>query len=140
MSKSKSPIYREQFNAAYNTQFNIPEYLQADLDIYKRLNWQASYFLAQWESNIDTYAAGTIRKYNHIFHVNFCSGCSLGKIKNLIANGHNPQLILSFRKYGKYPAIVLVDFLRIQSCEYDFDESELADLEITGTDILEGKA
>ena len=140
MSQAKSHIYKNQFNAAYFTQFNIPDYLISDLDIYKRLNWESKHFLAQWESNIGTYAAGTIRKYNHIFHVTFCSNCSLGRIKDLIAKGHNPQLVLSFRKYHKHAAIVMVDFLRTPNMDYDFDPAELSAYEITGTNILEGKA
>ena len=56
--------YHNQLIAAYHTQFAIPEYLTENLELYKRLNWSASYFMQQWESNIATYAAGTIRRYN----------------------------------------------------------------------------
>lgn len=109
MSKN---INKSNFLAAYHTQFNIPEYLQSELTLYKRLNWSAEFFLNQWKSNIGTYAAGTIRRYNHIYHVNFCSGCSLGRIKSLLASQGDFQLILSFRKTDGFAGIVLVDFLR----------------------------
>lgn len=104
-------INKSQFLAAYYTQFNIPEYLQSELSLYKRLNWSAEFFLNQWKSNIGTYAAGTIRRYNHIYHVNFCAGCSLGRIKSLLASQGDFQLILSFRKTDGFAGIVLVDFL-----------------------------
>lgn len=105
-----SPKYSLQFREAYHTSFAMPEYLIDNLEIYKRLNWSAAYFLNQWESNIGTYAAGTIRRYNHIFHVNFCTGCSIGKIKEKLATNPNLQLDLSFRKSAGIPAIVIVDF------------------------------
>ena len=107
--------YYNQLKAAYHTQFSIPAYLTENLEIYKRLNWSAEYFLSQWESNVGTYAAGTIRRYNHIFHVNFCSECNIGRIKSATQNDPGVQLILSFRKMDKNPAIVLVDFLRSES-------------------------
>ena len=104
--------YHNQLMAAYHTQFSIPDYLTEGLEIYKRLNWSASYFIAQWESSRGTYAAGTIRRYNHIFHVNFSQECNIGKIKSQLEADPNTQLILSFRKLPKQPAYVIVDFLR----------------------------
>lgn len=102
--------YSLQFREAYHTQFSIPAYLQNKLSIYKRLNWSAAYFMQQWESNIGTYAAGTIRRYNHIFHVSFCSECNIGRIKQKLSENPNLQLALSFRKSHNMPAYVIVDF------------------------------
>lgn len=104
--------YSLQFRDAYHTQFTIPAYLleKFELDVYKRLDWSAAYFLKQWESNIGTYAAGTIRRYNHIFHVSFCTDCNIGRIKQKLQDNPNLQLILSFRKSPKMPAYVIVDF------------------------------
>lgn len=127
----KSNPYPEQFRAAYYTQFAIPEYLLAVLTNYKRLNWSANYFLAQWNSNVNTYAAGTLRKYNDMYHVNFCKGCSLGKIKSLLDAGHKFQLTLSFRKANKMPAIVMVDFLRADALNINLQLDLLSELEIS---------
>ena len=102
--------YSLQFREAYITQFSIPEYLQCHLTLYKYLKWDAAYFLNQWNRNIDTYAAGTIRRYNELFHVQFAANCSLGKIKLHLAEGKQMQLALSFRKSHKMPAYVIVDF------------------------------
>lgn len=102
--------YSLQFRDAYHTQFSIPEYLQQYLTSYKMLKWDAAYFLNQWNRNIDTYAAGTIRRYNELYHVQFCTGCSLGRIKQMLAEGQSFQLALSFRKSAKLPAYVLVSF------------------------------
>jgi hypothetical protein len=102
--------YSIQFREAYHTQFSIPTYLQSSLTLYKYLKWDAAYFLNQWNRNIDTYAAGTIRRYNDMYHVQFASGISLGKIKQLLAEGKEFQLALSFRKTKSMPAYVIVDF------------------------------
>ncbi len=102
--------YSLQFREAYYTQFSIPAYLADKLTYYKRLNWSAKYFLEQWNSNISTYAAGTIRRYNNINHVAFSSGCSLGLIKHWLAKNPDLQLDLSFRKSPNMPAFVIVDF------------------------------
>ena len=99
-----------QFRESYFHHFAIPFDYMPVLDYYKRLNWSASYFLQQWESNIATYAAGTIRRYNQINHVQFCKGCSIGRIKELLAVNPELQLDLSFRKAEGMPAFVLVDF------------------------------
>lgn len=107
-----SQINSLQFREAYMHQFAMPEYLTTDLSIYKRLNWSAQYFLDQWQSNIGTYAAGTIRRYNHIFHVQFCKGCSLGQIISKLESNPNLQLALSFRKTANLPAYVIVDFIK----------------------------
>ena len=106
--------YSLQFRDAYHTQFSIPAYLitNSNLVIYKYLKWDAAYFLNQWNRNIDTYAAGTIRRYNELFHVQFCSGISLGRIKDMLDNGQSFQLALSFRKSDKLSAYVLVDFIK----------------------------
>ena len=109
MSSNKQSL---QFREAYHHHFAIQSHLQSDLSYYKRLHWSTAYFLAQWNSNISTYAAGTIRRYNQIHHVNFCSGCSLGKIKLLLESYPNLQLDLSFRKAEGLPAFVLVDFIQ----------------------------
>lgn len=101
-----------QFREAYMTRFSMPEYLTTDLQIYKRLNWSAKYFMDQWSSNIGTYAAGTIRRYNHIFHVQFCSGCSIGQILDKLESNPNLQLALSFRKADNLSAFVIVDFIK----------------------------
>lgn len=106
-----SPNYPLQFREAYHTSFAIPPAFHSYLTYYKRSNWSAAYFLSQWEKNIGTYAAGTIHKYNEINHVQFCSSCSLGKIKSLIEKYPNLQISLSFRKAPNMPAYVLVDFL-----------------------------
>lgn len=105
-----SPRYPLQFRESYFTSFCIPAQFTSSLSYYKRLNWSASYFLQEWESNIATYAAGTIRRYNRINHVQFCSGCSIGKIKSMLETYPNLQLDLSFRKAEGMPAFVLVDF------------------------------
>ena len=105
-----SPRYTLQFRESYFTSFSIPSQFTSSLSYYKRLNWSASYFLQEWESNIATYAAGTIRRYNRINHVQFCSGCSIGRIKELLTVNPNLQLDLSFRKAEGMPAFVLVDF------------------------------
>lgn len=107
-----SHINSLQFREAYIHNFTIPEHLQQGLEIYKRLNWSAQYFLDQWQSNIGTYAAGTIRRYNHIFHVQFCSGCSLGQIISKLESNPNLQLALSFRKSATLPAYVIIDFIK----------------------------
>lgn len=104
--------YQIQFSEAYHTRFAIPEYLTSRLSLYKISKWSASYFISQWESNIDTYAAGTIRKYNLMFHVNFCSSCSLDAIRRKLKDNPNLQIALSFRKADKLSAYVLVDFIR----------------------------
>lgn len=101
-----------QFRESYTHSFAIPDYLTTDLSIYKRLNWSAAYFMDQWSSNIGTYAAGTIRRYNHIFHVQFCSGCSIGAIIQKLESNPNLQLALSFRKADNLPAYVIVDFIK----------------------------
>ena len=105
-----SPRYPLQFRESYFTSFSIPSQFIDSLSYYKRLNWSASYFLQEWKSNIATYAAGTIRRYNRINHVQFCSGCSIGRIKELLTVNPNLQLDLSFRKAEGMPAFVLVDF------------------------------
>ena len=102
--------YPLQFRESYFTSFSIPFQFTQNLSYYKRLNWSASYFLQQWESNVATYAAGTIRRYNQINHVQFCKGCSIGRIKELLAVNPELQLDLSFRKAEGMPAFVLVDF------------------------------
>jgi len=102
--------YSLQFREAYYTQFSIPAYLQSHLSSYKYLKWSAAYFLNQWNRNIDTYAAGTIRRYNEIFHVQFSANCSLGRIKQMLAEGKSFQLALSFRKSPSLPAYVIIDF------------------------------
>lgn len=101
--------YSLHFRTNYYHNFAVSEEFLKDLEIYKRLNWSAQYFLDQWNSNIGTYAAGTIRRYNHIFHVQFASGCSLGQIKELLISD-DFQLDLSFRKSANLPAIVIIDF------------------------------
>jgi len=116
-SDSISP-YQEQLKAAYHTQFSIPEYLQSSLSLYKRLNWSASYFLHLFYDNAGTYAAGTIRKYNNIHHITFCTGCSIGQIRTRLVANPDLQLVLSFRKHNKMPAVVLVDFLKAESILY----------------------
>jgi hypothetical protein len=105
-----SPIYAMQFRDAYHTQFSIPEYLQSSLSLYKRLNWSAQYFLNQWYGNAGTYAAGTIRRYNHIYHVQFCTGCSIGQIREKLESNPELQLALSFRTAPGMPSYVIVDF------------------------------
>ena len=105
-----SPKYPLQFSESYFTSFSIPEQFLRNLSYYKRLHWSASYFLQQWESNVGTYAAGTIRRFNHINHVQFCSECSIGRIKELLEINPALQLDLSFRKSDGLPAFVLVDF------------------------------
>lgn len=107
-----SKTYPLQFRESYYTGFTIPSQFAEMLAYYKRVNWSAAYFLNQWESNIGTYAAGTIRRYNQINHVQFCAGCSIGQIKFLLETYPelNLQLDLSFRKANGMPAFVLVDF------------------------------
>lgn len=112
MSNINTSSYNLQFREAYTHRFAIPDYLTPNLSYYKRLNWSAAYFLAQWERNIGTYAAGTIHRFNEINHVQFCSACSIGKIKALLASNPELQLDLSFRKAAGLPAYVLVDFLK----------------------------
>lgn len=108
---SKDPYFL-QFKEAYNSQFEIPPFLipSNKLSIYKRFVWSASFFLSQWEKNAGTYAAGTIHRYNHIFHCNFVTGCSIGKIKSALTKGENPQITISFRKSPNLPAVCIVDF------------------------------
>ncbi len=110
--------YSLQFREAYITQLSIPTYLQSNLTLYKYLQWDAAYFLNQWNRNIDTYAAGTIRRYNDMYHVQFASGISLGKIKQLLADGNEFQLALSFRKTDKMPAYVIVDFIAADKIDF----------------------
>lgn len=121
--KSVNP-YANQFREAYYTQFTIPEYLTSELTLYKYLKWDAAFFLAQWDRNIDTYAAGTIRRYNEIFHVQFAANISLGKIKDLLSKGNSFQLALSFRKTHKLPAMVIVDFV---ASSREFQVTELTE-------------
>lgn len=111
--KQISQKHSLQFRESYFSHLQIPQHLllTEKPEIYKCLHWQCSHFVKEWESNIGTYAAGTIRRYNHIFHVQFAKRCSLGKIKSLLSTGDNPQLILSFRKSPGLPAVVIVDFL-----------------------------
>lgn len=106
--------YYQQFQAAYATKFTIPEYLPDfhKLIIYKRLVWSSSLFLHHWEKNIGTYAAGTLHKYNEIFHCNFINSCCIGKIKTALLAGENPELTISFRKHPRFPAIAVIDFNR----------------------------
>lgn len=123
-----SPRYPLQFRESYFTSFSIPSQFIDSLTYYKRLNWSASYFIAQWESNIGTYAAGTIRRYNQINHVQFCKGCSLGLIKHYLEINPHLQLDLSFRKAEGLPAFVLVDFkpldkayMNVESMKHEAD-------------------
>jgi hypothetical protein len=118
--------YSLQFREAYHTQFSIPTYLQSSLTLYKYLKWDAAYFLNQWNRNIDTYAAGTIRRYNELFHVQFSSGISLGKIKQMLEEGNSFQLALSFRKCKQMPAYVIVDFV---ASAREFSVSHLVEME-----------
>jgi hypothetical protein len=125
-NQNNTNAYGLQFREAYHTQFTIPDYLTESLTIYKYLKWDAAFFLAQWESNIGTYAAGTIRRYNQIFHVQFAKDISLGKIKSLLDNGNSFQVALSFRKTNKLPAMVIVDFV---ASAREFSVIELVDSE-----------
>lgn len=110
--------YRNQFVAAYYTQFAIPEYCSQTLTIYKRLVWSAQYFLSSWNLSVGTISAGTIVRYGKLFHIEFIKGCSLSKIKAAIAAGENPQITLSFRATKSYnlPNLVLVDFCYAGDC------------------------
>lgn len=109
---SLNSIYANQFREAYHSQFYIPAYLSGNLEIYKRLNWSAEYFIENWNKGIGTSHAACILRYGHMFHINFCKDCSLSRIKLALETNPNTQLILSFRKTPKLPALVLVDFLR----------------------------
>ena len=116
--------YQNQFREAYITRFAIPEYLLGNLTYYKRLNWSAAYFLAQWEKNVGTYAAGTIHRFNEINHVQFCPSCNIGRIKQLVEIHPDMQLTLSFRKAKGLPAYVIVDFLTADKAIMDQYETE----------------
>lgn len=87
----------------YFANFNISSQNMDKITHYKLLKWDASFFLQQWNKNIGTYAAGTIRRYNEMFHVQFCN-CSISKLR---ANP-NAKLMLSFRKAEGMPAFVMV--------------------------------
>lgn len=114
-SQESRNAYFLQFREAYYTQFSIPEYLQARLTLYKRSVWSAEFFLACWDSSADAITAGTVAKYNSLFHIEFCSGCSLQKIRELNSQSANLQLALSFRTAKNFPSYVLVDFQRVQN-------------------------
>lgn len=103
--------YPLNFREAYINNFTIPACYSHNLTYYKMSKWSAAYFLSQWEKNIGTYAAGTIHKYNEINHVQFCKSCSIGKIKSLLSQHPNLQVLLSFRKAPGMPAYVIVDFI-----------------------------
>lgn len=99
------------------TKFSLHEYYHsftiADpkyLDQYKLLKWDASYFLNNWHNMAGTKLAGTIQRYMHIYHVQFCKGCSYDKIRIALAANPETKLALSFRKAAGLPAYVLVDF------------------------------
>ena len=119
MSSTNSAAYKVQFQEAFHSQFSVPEYLLSNLTIYKRLVWNSTFFLGQWAQNVGTVKAGTVVRYGNLYHVNFCSGVSLDKIKSLVAQGYNPKLTLSFRtaKNPSMPSVVLVDFQRVTITE-----------------------
>ena len=119
MTKTISQLARDpyfiQFRESYYTQFSVPSYLQSRLTLYKRSVWSASYFLKCWEANIGKITAGTLPKYNGLFHIQFCSGCSISAIKTLLALEPTLQITLSFRQADNMPDLVLVDFQRATS-------------------------
>lgn len=96
------------FHTEYTSSFTISKENQQLLTHYKYLKWESDFFLAMWESNIGTYAAGTISRYNNIFHVSFTNGVTIGKLKQLRSNNCTVQLALSFRKAAGLPAYVIV--------------------------------
>lgn len=112
-----SSKYSLQFRESYYSQFSIPEHLTAELKVYKYLQMPVRKFLDHWYENAGTYAAGTLRRYNHIHHVQFCKGVSIGRLKVMLAKNPEMQLRLSFRKAVGMPAFVLVDLLGIDKVE-----------------------
>lgn len=96
------------FNEAYTSRFALSPEHAAQCTHYKYLKWDSDFFLAMWEANVGTYAAGTIHRYNNIFHVQFCHSLSIGALKQLRAAGEGIKLSLSFRKAAGKPAYVLV--------------------------------
>ncbi len=110
MSANPSNQNTEYFLHSYYNSFQMPEQFFSRLQHYKRLKWDASYFLYCWDYNIGTKLAGTIQRYMQLYHVQFCKGCSLQKIKNAVAANPETKVTLSFRKAQGLPAYVLVDF------------------------------
>lgn len=96
------------FLESYYSNFFLHQVHAAECSHYKKLNWSVSYFLHQWESQVGTICAGSIVRYGKLFHVNFMSGVSLQKLKDLAEANPNHQISLSFRKSGNLPAIVIV--------------------------------
>lgn len=108
MSQLNTTNHKSEFHNAYTSQFALPAEMQQQLTHYKYLKWDSDFFLGNWESNAGTYAAGTIHRYNQLFHVQFCHSLSIGALKQLRDAGESIQLALSFRKAAGMPAYVLV--------------------------------
>ena len=100
------------FNDAYFSHFALSQQSAASCTLYKLLKWKVSYFLSQWDANVGTVKAGTILRYNNLYHVQFCSDVSLTRLRSLAAENPDAQLLLSFRKSGNMPALVLVQISR----------------------------
>ena len=96
------------FITEYTSKFSISAAAQQQCTHYKYLKWNSNYFLQQWEANAGTYAAGTVHRYNQIFHVVFTNGVTIGKLKEMHSNNGSAQLALSFRKAEGMPAYVIV--------------------------------
>ena len=80
------------FNTEYTSSFTISPENQKQLTHYKYLKWNSDFFLGMWEANVGTYAAGTIHRYNQIFHVQFCHSLSIGALKQLRSEQRQPPL------------------------------------------------
>lgn len=96
------------FIESYYSNFTLQQHHAELCSHYKMLNWSVSYFLHQWDSQVGTVCAGTVVRYGKLFHVNFCNGISLDKLRLMAAANPQKQLHLSFRKSGNLPAIVIV--------------------------------